>query len=108
MDQFENKAIRIINLNPQHNEFVVSSKEYFTGRPYQANITSNFDSGNLRELIVIANKPNHVRPIISKITNSTYFTHHQIVTSLEISQTIVLGFTFELLDFQEICVRIWR
>ena len=61
MDQFENKAIRILSLTPQHNEFIVNTKEYFTGRPYQANVTSNFDSGNLRDLHVTPVKPNSVK-----------------------------------------------
>jgi hypothetical protein len=60
MEKPENKATKILSMCPQHNEFIVNTREFYSGQLYQASITSNFDSGNLRDLIVNSQKPNHV------------------------------------------------
>lgn len=55
----KNSATRTLAVTPQHNEFLVEAKDSATGIPYTAQVTSNFDSGNLQELLVSGYKPNH-------------------------------------------------
>ena len=55
----ENEAEKIFSRTPQHNDFIVKTRDANTGQLYTAKVTSNFDSGNMAELIVPDNKPNH-------------------------------------------------
>ena len=60
MTKSENRAHLIQQVTPQHSEFVIKTKDDYTGTPYEATFTSNFDSGNLHSLNLPSDKPNHV------------------------------------------------
>jgi len=47
MKKADNRARLINQLSPQHSEFIVSTKDDYTGVPYEAVFSSKFDSGNL-------------------------------------------------------------
>ena len=54
-----NRARLINQLSPQHSEFIVSTKDDYTGVPYEAVFSSKFDSGNLHSQNLPEHKPNH-------------------------------------------------
>lgn len=58
MDEY-NQATLSLKVTPQHNTFLVKTKDSETGAPYTATLSSDFDSGNLHDLNVPSSKPNH-------------------------------------------------
>jgi hypothetical protein len=64
MKKSENQAKLLSQPTPQHSEFRVQATDNKTGIPYDAYVSSNFDSGNLTSLTVPDDKPNHVTPIL--------------------------------------------
>lgn len=59
-EERENNGKKVQSFTPQHNDFVINSKDYSTGLDYEAKITSNFDSGNLHDINVNPDKHNHI------------------------------------------------
>lgn len=59
MKKADNRARLINQETPQHSEFIVATKDDYTGVPYEAVFTSKFDSGNLHSLNLPEHKPNH-------------------------------------------------